>query len=1579
MTTEQKFFQNIVHSNAITYQVIENTIGDLNKNSGLSATFIEAASQVVGSSVTEDYDLASVFGIYADEVNSDKDDDLQQSLQNVISGIANTYSYPQYDVCTHISTSILQYSSGMSSSFLSGQWFNVSSLGIGNNSVISVPSSVLNITGNQFNSHLIDVPVDMAVYGYDGYNSFGDFTGVNLKKFDYCWSYANQSTNLLISFNYDTAFLTGYTFGIYWGTNDANFISTNYNISSNIKYVGSTNFINNIGILTGSVFPKGVPFTSGRKNFWSNTVPNYVGYTSQAFVDGNPYLWAPDRINATIFDGVPSTQIQPLRYPILNTAGITSYLIEPANLYYVYTNLYTSGTGENQGLNAALQVENVFSTNLYQGIDINYYERLNQNKVPQNLFVFQKNPKKVGLNCAYTPILEEQIVPSAFVKVIEDPKLWTAFAENLTLAKKYYLSLNNIASEFLNTLDNFIADFFFGASFTNISNYFTGENLLVSKNTLKDFTQPYGTTNVTPLNFSEFEEKSIYEGTNIVSSKEYLTFNQGVLSLLNTYKLPEETIFELYKPISLVCNGIDPYNQGQGLAFDYTLNLTFQYQNQNYLNKILYLMASKYVLSKSDYDKRIDFNLDTNGYFYLVDPLSTDYNEYSASSLNEFRLYGYSGIVPDLKDGVVRPILNRAFSPVDTSKYTREEFIALLISRGITNQDDINDAIQEYLDEGNTFYEVNLNSHPSGYVFLEDISICATNYSLNTPKYWNDSLSNPYNRPPSRLGDATGFTQLTAQINGGIVSSLTSLPPYTISNVQVGNNCFLKTVVVNTLGSLQQPGTYKSWLLPPANQLTNEQPAQIEYQILSSGALNPASIKILNSGGNFYYNFNTFLTDVPFTSVGMGETNANISLLMDNVCTFKAVTDASYNLISFDQTTPPEQGYNAGFKFNNKAFVGLGYTSTADVDILIDNYPTVDSFFIAPDNLQPGDLENFNNFQNPDNIFASVNFSVGTQNYVMYDDEIFNKIQIPSELSAAKLSYVTISCKLIELNSSNPSGYITAKIYAEDNGVKTEVASSDRILIQEVSRTIYTELNIPISFNFTNTVVSFGNANYWLSIKQELQGCLLGIQGQFTGPTTSNFSISSSQIFNDNRDIVVFGGISTNGYDLDSYKAKIGISSVFGNNILSFDTSSAVINVRRSADYSNTDNEVVLSLSTTYNSITDTIFSNPIKANSLSTTFVGIAFTFNSTLLNSTLINNSELVFSRRLTPNQVFLSRSLSEYDGTLLGMTTASQIAIGSTTANFNFTFNKILNQVNPEIFGAFNYTDPSQFGLAKPNRIREAPPLNVVDGYWSYVSKQINKPLSIYPRSTLSNQNYINEANPSYEYIGFTHDMYVNLGYSSNGVIIEEGPISLFAIPKWKTTWMDRGISNYKNFNIFNVVQNTYTNSINYAIGLANTIIGVGTNPKSAIFEGTFQPTGNLSLPVSVAVGLGTSSGVQVYVNNNSQPLIDTFNVISPEYTVATGSLTTSQRSEPVSFRILYFSLSTSVINVNWNVGFGNTLIGIGTGTEFLAPSPVSLNSGAPIDNIVFMNVSKTYADATSVNFGYPPGDSFVIRSS
>ena len=254
--------------------------------------------------------------------------------------------------------------------------------------------------------------------------------------------------------------------------------------------------------------------------------------------------------------------------------------------------------------------------------------------------VFQKNPKKTGLNFSngYSLISETQVLPSAFVKVITDNLIWENFAENLIEAKGYFLILDNIIVSYLGTLDNFIADFFFGVNFNNVTDYFSGESLIVSRNTLKDFTQPYGTNRIEPLNFSEYEEKSIYEATSIVASKEYMTFDQGRLTMLNTYKLPSDTQFEIFKPISFVCDGIDPYNQGNGLAFDYTLNLSFAYNNQNTLNKILYLMSSKYVISKSDYDFRLDNNQETIGYYYIANPDSTDYNDYSVSSIEEFRL-----------------------------------------------------------------------------------------------------------------------------------------------------------------------------------------------------------------------------------------------------------------------------------------------------------------------------------------------------------------------------------------------------------------------------------------------------------------------------------------------------------------------------------------------------------------------------------------------------------------------------------------------------------------------------------------------------------------------------------------------------------------------------------------------------------------------------------------------------------------------------------------------------------------------------------------------------------------------------
>jgi hypothetical protein len=380
----------------------------------------------------------------------------------------------------------------------------------------------------------------------------------------------------------------------------------------------------------------------------------------------------------------------------------------------------------------------------------------------------------------------------------------------------------------------------------------------------------------------------------------------------------------------------------------------------------------------------------------------------------------------------------------------------------------------------------------------------------------------------------------------------------------------------------------------------------------------------------------------------------------------------------------------------------------------------------------------------------------------------------------------------------------------------------------------------------------------------------------------------------------------------------------------------------------------------------------------LGTVFTATNFVFNTTLLSGTLINFGNIIGETSLLADQIYIARSLANYNGAALGMATSSSIGFANTYANFNFVFNKLFSEVSNEIYAGFNYTDQSQFGLAKPNRQRESEPSNVVDGYWSLKNKSINSAVSIYPRASLSTALTIGTSILTYSYLPYAHDMYLNLGYNSSGIYYQD-VIVLNAFPRWKATWMERSSFSYKNFDIYDVITSTYIDSVDYQIGFPNTVIGITTNPKSAIFEGTFEPGGNLAITVPLSITIGTSSGVQMFVNNGLQPVIDSFSTISSGISTYTATLSVSERNSPVLFKVNYFTLSTAVIQINWDTGSGSTLINLVSCSNNISPSPVSINSGIPVENIVFMNVSKTLEEAQSINGGFPPGDSFVIRSS
>ena len=1545
MTSNQQFFQNIVSFNAVSYEAIERVIGNLNKNIGLSAKLYEQACQIVGSTVSENYDLANIFSPFQNQINSDNGDILEQSLQNVYSGVGQTISYPIFNVCSHISTTMFDYNASISSSFLSGQIFYFS--GAGTTSVISIPINSLNFSGNQFNSYLYDVPVDLAVYGIDNFS--GNYSSSNLILFDYAWY---NGTNLLIKLNFINNQTNKYlTF--YWGTINQNSISTNYSIGSS-NLIGTNNFINNLGSYTTSLVPVSINNFSNRKNFWSSQIPYNVSFTTQSFINNTPILWAHDRLSQTLIDGTVGYDNQPVYYNIINQP-IIGFSSNISNFSYIYTNFNTSGLDGSTYPSANTNVLQLLNSKQPQKYNFINLSKQYLSDVPLGVIELQQNPKLVNLNSnGYGLINYKQNIPSAFIKNINDDFLWQYFSSNITQGKSYYVNLNKIITDNLNSLDNFMADYLFGLSNNNAGTFFIEPHLSISKNTLKEFTQPYGTNDTDPLNFSEYEELAIYEATNIVSSKDYLTFNKGQIFLTNDYNLPVNNTFEIFKPISLVCNGIDPYSQGNGLNFDYTLNLTFQYGNQSSLQKTLYLMASKFLISQSDYLNRVKYNQTVSGYYYLADPNSSDTSDYSVSSISEFFEYGYAGLIPDLKDGVIRPILTRGFT---------------------TNG-------------GNS--STTVSSLSNSFVSLTSVALCVTEYALDSPEYWNPVMP----KKISFLGGTNnlniiGFTNLTSQIqNGFSISSLSGIGTFTILNVPVGSNCLVSGITINSLGSGISTGKFSQWIYPPiiTDQFPCPSPAQLSYKINSNGILDSASMVVSQPGGaNYYYDFDLLLTSSGFSTT-IGTSYPSVHINLDNLARFTANVN-NYILTSFVQTSTPARGYNQGFVLNNGCFSGLGYTSNAAVNVLINDYPTVDSFFIASSTLNPGDLEYYGDFQNPQPILSNLNYTAGTSFLTLYDNEIFNSFVSPNINNYKNINYITINSKIIEFNGLEPSGYIKINIYSANGNNKTLVASSNNIDTSNISSAGYTPLNVPIYYTLP---ASSPQANLWgayyVSIVNQLKNCLLSIQGSYLGINTSNFSLNNT--FNDPNNVVIPGGISTSAYDLDLgvLPINVGISTLLGTSFITIGTSLINVYLRKDPTYLSTTNQLYLGISTTYNSQTKYILSNPVSIGSLSTTFSGIAFTF-SNIIGTSYVNSSQIIFSEPLSENNIYLSRSMSLYDVSQLGFGTTSQISVNSQIVNYDFVFNKTFSQVNNNIYGSFNF-DPNflpdnfasqnQLQFPGPNNLRVQNPTNIVDGFWSFSAQKINAPIWLYPRAWFNVANFQGVGTTAYSYIGYTHNIYVNVGYNSSNVYKQE-LITLNATPKWQTTWMSRTLSNYKNFEIFNVIQQTYIDSIYYHVGLGSTVIGIGTSPKTAIFEGTFNPVfGNLNQQVPITINIGTSSGVQMYINGSSQPIIDSFGVVSLGSTSLVGYLTTSVRNLPVNFQIYYYTLSTAAIEVYWSQQGINSSIN-SQSSGHVSNTPYVINNGNPVDELIFLNVSKTHADAVSANSGFPTGDSFVIRST
>lgn len=183
--------------------------------------------------------------------------------------------------------------------------------------------------------------------------------------------------------------------------------------------------------------------------------------------------------------------------------------------------------------------------------------------------------------------------------------------------------------------------------------------------------------------------------------------------------------FEVFMDESDQCDAITSDSSADRLTHDYTLRLKLQDVDENQLEKDLFVTASKYYLSDSEYDARVSAGLSTLGYF----------KKSTLTHMNEFRLHGYAGVVPDLSMRDYRVISTRVVSPDDETMVTEEQFRKNLENQGYS-QEQIDDAVQEFLDNGGTFLTIDLRQYDNKFITLDELGVCVTQLATYDSPYW---------------------------------------------------------------------------------------------------------------------------------------------------------------------------------------------------------------------------------------------------------------------------------------------------------------------------------------------------------------------------------------------------------------------------------------------------------------------------------------------------------------------------------------------------------------------------------------------------------------------------------------------------------------------------------------------------------------------------------------------------------------------------------------------------------------------------------------------------------------------------
>ena len=149
-------------------------------------------------------------------------------------------------------------------------------------------------------------------------------------------------------------------------------------------------------------------------------------------------------------------------------------------------------------------------------------------------------------------------------------------------------------------------------------------------------------------------------------STEVMRFDSDQLYLTNNrFNLP--TKFEIFHETSDSCSVIDVTSAGVKIGYDYRLRLLLEDSEENTFQKDWDIMASKYFLTDKEYADRVSHGQTTIGYYKRgTDEERAARAKGTLETIDEWRLHGYAGIVPDLVMGDYRTLYTKVVAPEDS-------------------------------------------------------------------------------------------------------------------------------------------------------------------------------------------------------------------------------------------------------------------------------------------------------------------------------------------------------------------------------------------------------------------------------------------------------------------------------------------------------------------------------------------------------------------------------------------------------------------------------------------------------------------------------------------------------------------------------------------------------------------------------------------------------------------------------------------------------------------------------------------------------------------------------------------------